>query len=149
MASQLSVLVRRHIRASRKHVFRAFTDPKKLPRWFSPSADIGTEILEHDFRVGGRYRFGFRFPDGERTTVTGVFREIASGERLVFTWSWEPPDPHAGVETLVTIVLREEQDGTEIVVTHDRFPRHEIRDRHDAGWRTTLDRLDIFLVRQE
>lgn len=91
MASQLSVLVRGHIRASRKHVFRAFTDPKKLPRWFSPSADIGTEILEHDFRVGGRYRFGFRFPDGERTTVTGVFREIASGERLVFTWSWEPP----------------------------------------------------------
>ncbi len=147
MASQLSVFVRRHVRASRKQVFRAFTEPEILPRWFSPSADIRTEILEHDFRVGGRYRFGFRFPDGERNTVTGMFREIASPERLVFTWTWEPPDPHAGVETLVTIVLREDEDGTEIVVTHDRFPRHEIRDRHDAGWQTTLDRLETLLVR--
>ena len=147
MASQLSVFVRRYVRASRKHVFRAFTEPEMLPRWFSPSASIGTEILEHDFRVGGRYRFGFRFPGGERNTVTGMFREIASPERLVFTWTWEPPDPHAGVETLVTIVLREDEDGTEIVVTHDRFPRHEIRDRHDAGWQTTLDRLETLLVR--
>ena len=147
MVSQLSVFVRRHVRASRKQVFRAFTEPEILPRWFSPSADIGTEILEHDFRVGGRYRFGFRFPDGERNIVTGMFREIASPERLVFTWIWEPPDPHAGVETLVTIVLREDEDGTEIVVTHDRFSRHESRDRHDAGWQTTLDRLETLLVR--
>ncbi len=147
MASQLSVLARRHIRASRAQVFRAFTDPEMLPRWFSPSADIGTEILAHDFRVGGRYRFGFRFPDGERNTVVGMFREIASPERLVFTWTWEPPDPHAGVETLVTVILREEDDGTEIVVTHDRFPHNEIRDRHDVGWQTTLDRLETLLVR--
>ena len=146
MASQLSVFVRRHVHALRGQVFRALTDPEMLPRWFSPSEDIGTEILQHDFRVGGSYRFGFLFPDGERNIVAGVFREIVSPKRLVFTWTWEPPDPHAGVETLVTIVLREDEDSTEIVVTHDRFPRHELRDRHDAGWQATLDRLEIFLV---
>lgn len=145
MASQLGVFVRRRFRASREDVFDAFTDPKTLVRWFSPSADIGTEVLEHDLRIGGAYRLGFRFPDGSQDTVRGAFKEIQPPDRLAFTWTWDPPDRHAGIETFVTVVLREEGAETEVVISHDRFPTHETRDRHDAGWATTLDRLENLL----
>jgi uncharacterized protein YndB with AHSA1/START domain len=126
-------------------VFDAFTDPETLVRWFSPSADIGTEVLEHDLRVGGRYRLGFHFPDGSRDTVRGVFQEIEPHDRLAFTWTWDPPDRHAGIETLVIVVLRDDGAETEVVISHDRFPTHETRDRHEAGWATTLDRLESIL----
>lgn len=147
MASQLAVSVRRRFPASCEEIFRAFTDPETLVRWFSPSEDIGTEVVEHDLRVGGSYRLAFRMADGTENRVRGVFKEIQPPHRLGFTWTWEAPDPHAGIETLVTVVLREDANETEVLVSHDRFPTHESRDRHDAGWTTTLDRLEKLVAR--
>jgi uncharacterized protein YndB with AHSA1/START domain len=78
--------------------------------------------------------------------VTGVFREILPPRRLVFTWTWEAPDPHAGLETLVTVELLASGGDTEVVVTHEWFPTAATRDRHEAGWRATLDRLEEVLA---
>lgn len=126
-------------------VFRAFTEPALLTRWFSPSPDVAIEILSHDLRPKGRYRFRYRQGEGETNVVTGEFCEIAPPTRLVFTWTWEPPDPHAGIETLVTIDLVREGQATLVSVTHERFPDHESCDRHDSGWHTTLPRLQHVL----
>jgi len=72
--------------------------------------------------------------------VRGQYQEI-SPRRIVFTWTWEEPDPHAGIETVVTIELFELGEETEILVTHERFPDEETRDRHDEGWSGALARL--------
>ncbi len=141
-----NVIARRRYRASRETVFRMFTAPEELERWFSPSADIETEVERFDLQEGGAYRFGFRFPDGRRNHVLGEFREILRPNRLVFTWSWEEPDPHAGIETLVTIDFLEERGVTEVAVTHERLPDRETRERHEEGWAGALDRLDEVLA---
>ena len=51
------------------------------------------------------------------------------------------PDPFAGIETLVTVELSDKGDGTNVVVTHDRFPDAERRAVHDHRWHATLARL--------
>jgi uncharacterized protein YndB with AHSA1/START domain len=145
MASQLAVAVRRRFRASPARIYRAFTDPDELARWFSPSVDIATEVLDHELRVGGAYRIRFTLPGGESNVVRGEFIELDPPERLAFTWTWEAPDPHAGIDTLVTVVLRKDGANTELVLSHDRFPTNASRDRHDDGWVTTLDRLESFV----
>ena len=142
MASDsLSVLVRQSYDAPPELVFRAFTDPLLLPRWFSPGADIGVDVLAHDLSPEGRYRYRYREPDGTVSIVTGQFREILPPGRLVFTWTWEEPDPHAGIETLVTVEIVADRSGTEVTVKHERFPDESTRARHAEGWRTTLARM--------
>lgn len=142
MASDsLSVVVRQRYDAPPELVFRAFTDPLLLPRWFSPRADIGVDVLAHDLRPEGRYRFRYREPNGTVSIVTGQFREILPPGRLVFTWTWEEPDPHAGIETLVTVEIVADRSGTEVIVKHERFPDESSRARHAEGWRTTLARM--------
>jgi uncharacterized protein YndB with AHSA1/START domain len=141
-----SVTARRRYAVAPELVFRAFTEPALITRWFSPDPQIANEVLDYTLCVGGRYRFGYRFPDGSRTTVAGEFREILPPRRLVFTWTWEPPDPHAGLETLVTVELLESGRGTEVVITHEWFPTASARDQHEAGWRATLDRLEEVLA---
>jgi uncharacterized protein YndB with AHSA1/START domain len=141
----LAIVARRRYPVPREAVFRALSDPQSLARWFSPSEDIGTEVLDFDFRSGGRYRFGFHLPDGRVSVVAGRYRQIVPPATLVFTWTWEAPDPHAGVDTLVTVELREGAGETELTVVHERFPDAETRDRHDEGWAGTLDRLAGFL----
>ena len=145
IAMGYTIVARRRFLAEREKVFAAFGEPSQLSQWFSPSEDIATEVGSFEFRANGAYRIGFRFPDGEVRFVNGRFREVSRPTRIVFTWIWEEPDPHAGIETLVTVDLVDSGSGTEVVVTHERFPDLETRDRHDEGWATTLLRLEHLL----
>lgn len=140
-SSPRSLIARQRYDAPAELVFKAFTDPQILPRWFSPGPDIAMEVLAHEPRPGGRYRFRYRQPDGTISIVAGEFVEVAPPERLVFTWTWEEPDPHAGIKTLVTVAILDGKPGSEVVVTHENFPDEVSRARHDAGWRGTLARL--------
>ena len=122
-------------------VFRAFTEAQWLERWFCPSPDVTVSVTQLDVRVGGTYRLLFRFPGERVAVVVGEYRAIARPHQLAFTWTWEPPDPHAGLETLVTLQLRPKDGGTELVLTHEGFPTAPLMRQHEGGWGTTLDRL--------
>lgn len=142
-----TVRARQRCAASPERVFRAFTEPALLTRWFSPSAAVAIEVLAHELRPHGRYRFRYTEANGTVAVVSGLFREIVPPRRLVFTWTWEPPDPHAGIDTLVTVEVSVDGDGTLVDVTHERFPDSASRDRHDAGWSATLARIPGALAR--
>ena len=125
--------------ASRERVFRAFTDPEELKHWFGPSDEYEVPVAEVDLRVGGRYRLDLRTPSGNLYRVAGVYREIRSPERLVYTWRWEVGDDVG--ETLVTLEFRSLGGSTEVSLTHERFPTPAARDLHRGGWGGSLDRL--------
>ncbi len=125
--------------ASREKVFRAWTDPEELKRWFGP-VGYATPIAKVDLRVGGSYRLGMRkLPDGDIFYLSGTFREVRAPEKLVYTWFWEN-EPELG-ETLVTVEFRARSSSIEVVVTHELFPTEKARDDHDKGWNSCLDRL--------
>jgi uncharacterized protein YndB with AHSA1/START domain len=143
-ASSLSLTLRRTYAAPREAVFRAWTDPKELTRWWGPpgydvpSADV-------DLKVGGRYRLAMRkLPDGEPYYVHGVYQEITIPERLVFTWNWEAGGPPFGSNTLVTLEFRETAGGTEMVLTHERFDTEMACTAHTKGWEGGLGKLSTF-----
>jgi uncharacterized protein YndB with AHSA1/START domain len=126
--------------APREEVFRAWTDPAALKKWFAPGDDYATPNAEVDLRVGGRYRIQIQSPQGKFHTVVGVYREVKPPEKLVFTWSWAEGGMDIG-ETVVTVEFRDQGESTELVLTHDRFPTTEARDDHRKGWTGCLDRL--------
>ncbi|MGH8462481.1 MAG: SRPBCC family protein [Stenotrophobium sp.] len=123
---------------SREKIFRAWTDPQALKRWFCPSAETRVALAEVDLRVGGRFRIDVQSPDGEPHSVSGVYREIAPPEKLVFTWLGAcGPDG----ESLVTVKLNAYAGGTELILTHERLPDVASRERHGKGWNSCLDHL--------
>ncbi len=123
--------------ARRDLVFRALTEPELISRWFFPSADVTMRVDAFDLRVGEAYRFIYSFTDGAISRVTGKFLEIEPPSLLAFTWTWEPPDPHAGVETIVTFRLVDLNDSTELTVEHKRLPE-AYRRIFTEGWPQTL-----------
>lgn len=146
MPDALSVTCERRYQARPERVFRALTEPASMRRWWSPDPDVAMDVLAWDPSVGGRWRFAYRFPDGGVIHVRGVFRRVEPDRSLEFTWTWEPPDVHAGIETVVTIDLAPLETGTHLRVHHVGFPDEPSRDRHDAGWSATLDRLNETLT---
>jgi uncharacterized protein YndB with AHSA1/START domain len=131
----------REFAAPREAVFRAFTDPQELMQWFGPADEFAVPIAEVDLRVGGAYVIEIRDPSGKVLRVGGIYREIVSPARLVFTWQWEG-NPR---ETLVTIELAEIAGRTELRLTHERFVDAGERDAHGTGWSGSFDRLSRHL----
>lgn len=145
-ASDARLVLTRRYAAPRQTVFRAWTQPEHLKKWFAPSEDMTIPLVEMDLRVGGRYRIGFRRSRENDIYVIGVFHEVNPPAKLAFSWGWEEPYPTAGIETFVTVELREIEGGTELVLTHERFPNRDMRDKHNHGWNGNLDRLAKFLA---
>jgi uncharacterized protein YndB with AHSA1/START domain len=136
-----SLTVKRHYHAPPEKVFSAWTDPKKLGRWFCPVA-CEPVLAETDARVGGRYRIVVRAQSGEEHDVSGTFREVVPNRRLVFTWAWRTTPER---ESLVTVELKPDGDGTLLTLTHEQFFDEAARDRHQSGWSPILDRLSEVL----
>ena len=97
---------------------------------------------ETDVRVGGRFRIVFRGPDGEEHDVGGVYREVVPDQKLVFTWAWRSTPER---ESLVTVALKRDGDGTLLTLLHEQFFDEAARDRHGRGWNGTLDKLESYV----
>lgn len=68
---------------SRDLVFKAFSDPAHLARWWGPEEFTNT-FAEFDFRPGGHWRFVMHGPDGTDYPNQSVFDEVVAPERIVF-----------------------------------------------------------------
>lgn len=123
-------------------VWRAWTDPQALKRWWAPEAGDGVSLAELDVRVGGRFRIVFGGMQGTDHEVQGSYREVVPNRKLVFTWCWPRSTPDR--ESLVTILFRAAGSGTELVFTHEQFYDETARDSHRRGWSELLARLETF-----
>lgn len=133
-----SLTIKRHIKAPPAQVFAAWTDPQKVTRWMGPSGFAG-QHAECDMRPGGRYRWVMKSPDGEDHDVSGVYREVVANEKLVFTWAWKGTPER---QSLVTVLLKPDGDGTLLTLIHEQFFDDAARDGHQKGWSGSLDKLE-------
>ena len=85
-AQKLSVT--RTIRGSRQRVFRAWTEPELMLRWFV-EADWEMSLCEIDLREGGTTGSRARSAAGSKWAVFGSYLEVRPPDRLVYTWIWE------------------------------------------------------------
>ncbi|HEY2800630.1 MAG TPA: SRPBCC domain-containing protein [Chthoniobacterales bacterium] len=136
--------IKRFINAPRDRVYAAWTDPAQLKEWFGPE-DVQTLIFRADVRVGGRYRWDLRSPDGEEMTAFGEYRELVPGRKIVFTWKWDDDENWAAHDSLVMVELSDHDRGTNVRLTHVQLPSEESRDRHNEGWNSLLDKLEKFV----
>lgn len=137
-----SLRITRTYPVAREKVWRAWTDPQALSRWFGPGEPNSVTRADMDVREGGQYRIHFTTPDGEDHGVSGVYQEVVPLERLAFSWAWQSTPDRV---SRVAIVLRDVPGGTELDFLHDRFFDQAARDNHERGWTGTFTKLEQFL----
>ncbi len=142
--TERALTVTRVLNAPRDMVFKAWTDPKQLIKWWGPTHHPATQ-LDMDVRTGGRWRNRLTSVEtGEDLWHHGVFREVLEPERLVFTFTWEE-EGERGVENLVTITLEDLGGKTRLTLHQVPFQSDAERDGHGEGWSSTFGRLADYL----
>ena len=136
-----TIRIEQQVPAPPAEVFAMWTDPSRMGDWYAPSDDFGPTIGEVDLEVGGTYRIGMRLPgQTEHRFVSGQYCRVDEPRTLSFTWAWEPLKPGWN-ETQVTVEFHAQGDGTNLVLTHERFRDVPDRNAHAQGWQGCLARL--------
>jgi uncharacterized protein YndB with AHSA1/START domain len=136
----LQLRLERVIRADRQRVWDAWTRPEILRQWSAPEGLRGGDGTM-DLRVGGGWSFRMTEPDGTWHEAFGTYREIAPPRRIVYTHAWRGADGGGSPETLLSVDLHPDGDGTRLVLTQSGFASPESRDGHVEGWSSALDQL--------
>lgn len=146
------LVITRIIDAPVEMVWKAWTEPENLMRWWGPK-DFTSPACKLDLRVGGKYLFCMRDPDGKDYWSTGVFQEIIPLKRLVYTDSFADPDGKVvsasfyGMEgsypkELLVIVTFEALDGkTQMTLKHSGIPEGQHKEMAGLGWNESIEKL--------
>lgn len=76
------MVVTRIFDAPRELVWKAWTDPKYVVQWWGPKG-FTAPFCEMDFRVGGKFLYCMRTPDGQEFWNAGEYHEIVRHEKIV------------------------------------------------------------------
>ncbi|HEY6431103.1 MAG TPA: SRPBCC domain-containing protein [Acetobacteraceae bacterium] len=142
--ADLSLTITRAFDAPREAVFEAWIDPRQIASWLGPRG-VRMECTEMQPWPGGSFRMVARDAAGNQNIVGGVFKEVTSPARLVFTWAWENRADTAG-DTLVTVTFVAIGTRTEVTLRHEGFPTEDFRSRHQNGWNASFDNLAEILA---
>lgn len=79
-------------------VFKAYTDPKRIPHWWGPR-DQKTRVDAMEVRPGGKWRFVHTDGDGQEAAFRGEYRDVVPNRRLVSSFEFEPRPGHVSTDT--------------------------------------------------
>src|SRR5688572_19258174 len=132
-------------------VWKAWTDPKHFMRWWGPKA-FTSPTCKIDFRVGGKFHFHMRSPEGQDLWSTGTYKEIVPLKRIVWTDSFADEKGnvvsanHYGMGDLpmefeVTMTFEDQGGKTKFTLHHHGLPAGEMIEMTQVGWNESLDKL--------
>jgi uncharacterized protein YndB with AHSA1/START domain len=143
------ILITREFNAPKHLVWRAYTEPELIRRWWAGRRGTVT-VAEVDLRVGGRWRYALIANEGFEVGFHGEYREIVPNERLVNTEAYEgmpDPDGNAALDT-ITFTEKDGRTYLEILVEHkDQTGRDmQINSGMEGGMQEAMDALEQVAV---
>jgi uncharacterized protein YndB with AHSA1/START domain len=139
------ILITREFDAPKHLVFKAYTTPELVKRWWSGQRGEVT-IAEIDLRVGGKWRYVMVAGEGFEVAFHGEYQEIVPDERLVSTEIYEIPDQGDSPPTVNTATFTETDGRTTLTVLVE-CPSKELRDTiidsgMESGMQESYDALE-------
>jgi uncharacterized protein YndB with AHSA1/START domain len=137
------ILITREFDAPRQLVYKAWTTPELVKRWWSGQRGAMTSA-EIDLRVGGSWRYVMIAHGGHEVAFHGEYREILPNERIVNTEVYEgAPETEPALNT----VTFAEAEGRTILTLLVDTPSREVRDMiidsgMEVGMQEQMDLLE-------
>lgn len=154
MASDVSPAVRsgeivlvREIDAPRELVFRLWTEPEHLLKWWGPH-NCSAPSVSVDLREGGAWRHCILAPDGKEYWSRGRYIEITPPERLVFTFAWENSAGQPEHEMQAIVELEDKGGRTKLTFRKHQLPSDTEFKLQSSGWAEALDKVAAYAEEQ-
>jgi uncharacterized protein YndB with AHSA1/START domain len=138
--TDLSLTVRRTIKASPEQLYQAWLDPATMAKFMAGGDSQKVIEARSDATVGG----GFLVVMKAETELPhkGIYKVLTPHSRMVFTWE----SPYSPADSEVELLFKPVAGGTEITLNQVKFLNEGLRDGHIGGWTKILSRLDALFA---
>jgi uncharacterized protein YndB with AHSA1/START domain len=146
LPTDTQILITRAFEAPRHLVYRAYTEPELVKRWWSGKRGEVTSA-EVDLRVGGTWRYVMIANEGTEVAFHGTYREIVPNHRLVTTELYEGVPGATEDDATINTTTFEEADGRTTMTTLVECHTKEVRDMiigsgMEGGMQEAMDKLE-------
>jgi len=142
------LVINRIINAPRELVWKAWTDPEQVAKWWGPS-NFSIPLCEMDVKPGGAILIHMKAPDGVIYPMNGIYKELVKPERIVFVGAALDTHGNALFEQMTSIQFEKEGNKTKlsIKVTFSKVKPEAAGHLAGAevGWNQMLDKLLIYI----
>lgn len=141
VANNRTLTIKRTFNAPLQLVWEAWTQPEHIAQWWGPKG-MNTKIIEHDFRVGGKWNYVMSMPDGSEFTSEGIYSVIVELEKIFSSANFKPMTEGVEIQALF------EASGNKTHFTfHCVHPTEEYCQQQEKmgfynGWGSVFDRLE-------
>ncbi len=143
-ANNRTVTIKRTFNAPLKLVWEAWTKPEHIAQWWSPKG-METKVIEHNFTVGGKWKYTMEMPNGHEFIAEGIYTEIIEFERIFSSANFRPMTE--GVE--IQALFEENGDKTNftfnVVHATEEYRIQQEKMGIMNGWGSIFTRLEEFL----
>jgi uncharacterized protein YndB with AHSA1/START domain len=138
--SQRVLTLKRTFDAPLDLVWEAWTQPEHIAQWWAPKG-MPIKVMEHEFKVGGRWKYVMPMPDGSEFISEGVYAEIIAGEKIGTSADFRPMT--AGVEIRVLFEADGDKTNFTFSVVHPtaEYCKQQEKMGFYNGWGSAFDRL--------
>jgi uncharacterized protein YndB with AHSA1/START domain len=125
-------------------VWEAWTQPQHVAQWWGPKG-MPIHVVEHNFKVGGKWKYVMPMPDGKEFISEGVYSEIVELKQIVTSANFRPMTE--GVEIRALFERDGEKTNFTFSVVHptEEYCRQQEQMGFYNGWGTAFTRLESFL----
>lgn len=143
-ASNRTLTLERTLDAPIQLVWEAWTQPEHIAMWWGPKG-MTTKVLEHNFAVGGSWKYSMAMPDGSEFIADGVYSVIVELEKIFSSANFKPMTE--GVE--IQCIFREEGNTTHFtfhcIHETEEYCKQQEQMGFYNGWGSVFERLNEFL----
>jgi len=139
-----TLTIERTFNAPLKLVWEAWSQPEHIAQWWGPKG-METKVLEHNFKVGGHWKYVMQMPNGGEFITEGVYSKIVEFKTIVSSADFKPMTE--GVELHVHFKESGAQTKFTFKVIHETeaYCKQQEQMGFYNGWGSTFDRLDDYV----
>jgi uncharacterized protein YndB with AHSA1/START domain len=139
-----SVFIETTVHAAVEKVWKAWTEPAFIMKWFGSDPDGEVLKATLDVRQGGSFDVTFKDSDGTEHTCSGRYDVVQAFSKLSFTWQWKN---EPGVQSFINLLLSPMGELTRMQFEHMNLAGGSKHD-YTKGWQSTFLKLERLLGSQ-
>jgi len=143
-AGHRTLSLKRTFNAPIKLVWEAWTQPKHIANWWGPRG-MKVNVVEHDFSVGGKWKYTMEMPDGNEFITEGVYSVIVELEKIFSSADFKPMTE--GVEIQALFEENGDQTNFTFNVVHEteEYCKQQEEMGFYNGWASVFDGLENYV----
>ncbi|MGB3467477.1 MAG: SRPBCC domain-containing protein [Cyclobacteriaceae bacterium] len=126
-------------------VWEAWTSSEHIIKWWAPTG-MDLKVIEHDFKIGGKWKYTMQMPDGTEFISNGTYKEILEMEKIVTSADFRPMTENVELHAYFEKLENQTKFIFKVIHETEDYCKQQEKMGFYNGWGSAFDRLESIVT---